>query len=125
MVLQLVYCSNCGSQISDDTYFCPKCGTKTQAGKTAKVAYPSDELKDVFYQVGTELEKAFTIAAKETHAALKRASENFQQKTATSQTSQAAGEAMVACPNCGAKNVSGAVFCHNCGKRIISESTSI
>jgi uncharacterized OB-fold protein len=117
----MVYCSNCGAAVADDANFCPKCGTKTPAGKAAKVAYPSDELRDVFYQVGTELEKAFNLAAKETHAALKKASENFQQKTA--QPSQAANGATVPCPNCGAKNVSGAVFCYSCGKRIAAESS--
>ncbi|NLF87374.1 zinc-ribbon domain-containing protein [Candidatus Bathyarchaeota archaeon] len=118
----MVYCSNCGAQIAEDTYFCPKCGTKTEAGKTAKVAYPPDRLQDTFYQMGVELEKAFTTAAKETHAALKRANENFQQRSASGQTQQATQEATVVCPNCGAKNVSGAIFCHNCGKRITPES---
>jgi uncharacterized OB-fold protein len=119
----MVYCSNCGLQIADDAYFCPKCGTKTQVGKTAKVTYPSDEIRDTFYQVGVELEKAFTMAAKETHAAFKKASQDFQQKT-SAQTGQASQQATVVCPNCGSKNVSGAVFCHNCGKRIAPEPAS-
>ena len=50
------------------------------AGKTAKVTYPSDELQDAFYQVGMELEKAFTMAAQETQAAFKKVSDNMQQK---------------------------------------------
>ncbi len=117
----MVYCSNCGAQIADDANFCPKCGTKTPVGKTAKVAYPSDELQDAFYRVGTELERAFTIAAHETHAALKRASDNIQQKSSTAQSSQTAQEGTVVCPNCGAKNVAGAIFCYNCGKKITAE----
>jgi len=121
-VLKLVYCSNCGAQIADDAYFCSKCGTKTQAGKTAKVTYPSDRLEEIFYQLGVELEKALTLAAKETHAALKKASESFQQKSAVAQTEQATQD--IVCPNCGAKNVSGAIFCYNCGKRIQSEATA-
>lgn len=121
---KMAYCSNCGAQIADDAYFCPKCGTKTPAGKTAKVVYPSNEIRDTFYQVGLELEKAFTLAAKETHAAFKKASQDFQQKTSTTQTGQASEQATVVCPNCGAKNISGAVFCHNCGKRIVPESTT-
>lgn len=120
----MVYCSNCGNQIADDVFFCPKCGTKTAAGKTAKVAYPADELKDVFYQVGTELERAFTMAAKETHAAFKRASEDFRQKNGSAQASQAPQQDTVVCPNCGAKNVSGAVFCYSCGKRVAPETAS-
>jgi membrane protease subunit (stomatin/prohibitin family) len=72
--------------------------------------------------MGVEIEKAFTTAAKETHAALKRANENFQQRNASAQTQQATQEATVVCPNCGAKNVSDAIFCHNCGKRMAPES---
>jgi uncharacterized membrane protein YvbJ len=114
----MVYCSHCGAQIADDTYFCPKCGTKTAVGKSAKISYPSDELQDAFYRVGTELERAFTMAAQETHAALKKASDNIQQKTSSTQTSQATQEGAVVCPHCGTKNVSGAVFCNTCGKKI-------
>ena len=114
----MVYCSNCGAQLAEDAYFCPKCGTKTALGKTSKVSYPSDELQDAFYRVGTELEKAFTLAAHETHAAFKRASANVQQKTSSAQPSQAAQEGTVVCPHCGAKNVEGAIFCNNCGKKI-------
>ncbi len=117
----MVYCSNCGAQIADEAYFCPKCGTKTPQGKTAKVAYPSDQLQDAFYQVGVELEKAFTIAARETHAAFRKVSENMQQKTSSAQTAQAS-EGTVVCPSCGTKNVSSAVFCGNCGKKIADEN---
>ncbi len=117
----MVYCSHCGAQVADDAYFCPKCGTKTETGKTAKVLYPTGELQDAFYRVGTELERAFTIAAHETHAALKKAGENLQKST-SGQTTQASQDKGVVCLNCGARNVSGAVFCHNCGKKINSET---
>jgi uncharacterized membrane protein YvbJ len=106
----LVYCSNCGEKLSDDACFCPKCGAKTEKGKAANVTYPSDELRDVFYKVGIELEKAFNIAAHETHAAVLRARENMQQKHAQLET--------VVCLKCGTKNLSGSIYCHNCGTRI-------
>ena len=112
----MVYCSNCGTKLEDDAYFCYKCGTKTQAGKTAKAMYPSDELRDAFYQVGMELEKAFNMAAKETQAAFKRVSEEMQgaqQKPQASQTQN-----IVVCPKCGTKNSAGTIFCSNCGTRL-------
>ena len=118
----MVYCSHCGAQIADDAYFCPKCGTKTPVGKTAKVAYPADEIQDAFYRVGIELERAFTIAAHETHSALKRASDNIQQKN-SAQTSQATSEISIICSNCAAKNISEATYCYNCGKPLFPEST--
>jgi predicted amidophosphoribosyltransferase len=108
----MVYCSNCGEKIDDNAYFCPKCGTKTPKGKASNVTYPSDELRDAFYKVGIELERAFTMAAHETRQAIKKASENMQQKTSPNP------QGTVVCSSCGTKNVSGAVFCHNCGGKV-------
>ena len=116
----MVYCSNCGTQIADDANFCPKCGTRTLQGKNTKASYPSDEIQDALYRVGIELERAFTIAARETHAALKKARDNMQQKTASTQATPEEG---AVCPNCGTKNTLGAVFCNNCGKRITAEAS--
>ncbi len=110
----MAYCSKCGAKIDDEAYFCPKCGTKTPVGKAANANYPSDELRDAFYQVGIELEKAFTMAARETHAAFKKASANMQQKTANATTQDT-----VVCPKCGTKNPPGSIFCSNCGTRIV------
>ncbi len=118
----MVYCSNCGEKIPDDVYFCFKCGTKTSVGKAAKATYPADELRDAFYQVGVELERAFNIAAKETQAAFKRVSEDMQQKQQQKTTASAQGT--VVCSSCGSKNVSGAVFCHSCGAKVASSEKS-
>lgn len=115
----LVYCSNCGSKIDEDAYFCPKCGTKTLKGKAAKATYPADEIRDAFYQAGLELEKAFTIAAKETHAAFKKVKQGLQEKTVPNASSQST----IACPKCGTKNFAGSIFCNNCGSRIVPSET--
>jgi ribosomal protein L40E len=114
----MVYCSNCGEKIPDDAYFCPKCGTKTPKGKASNATYPSDELRDAFYHVGIELERAFTLAAHETHAAIKKANENMQQKTASNT------QGTVVCSSCGTKNVSDAVFCHSCGAKVAANEES-
>ena len=106
----LVYCSNCGAQIADDAFFCPKCGTKTVAGKAAKAVYPADEIRDAFYQVGVELEKAFNIAARETHSAIQKARENWNQKPPEEQ--------IVTCTKCSLKNPEGSIFCRDCGTRL-------
>jgi uncharacterized membrane protein YvbJ len=108
----MVYCSNCGEKIADDAYFCPKCGIKTLKGKEANVTYPADELRDAFYKVGIELERAFSIAARETNSAIKKASANIQQKPAAQE---------ITCPNCGTKNASGSIFCRSCGTKLTSE----
>ena len=106
----MVYCSNCGVQIPDDAFFCPKCGTKTPKGKSANVLYPTERLTEAFYRVGLELEKAFKLAARETDAAIQRARENIKMKPTEQQT--------VACSNCGSKNQSSAVFCTSCGTKV-------
>jgi uncharacterized membrane protein YvbJ len=119
----MVYCSNCGTKIDEDAYFCPKCGTKTLSGKAAKATYPADELRDTFYQVGIELEKAFTMAAKETHAAFKKVSEEFQQKPSSTQQA-ASSDGANTCPKCGTKNPSASIFCNNCGNRLAPVESS-
>jgi uncharacterized membrane protein YvbJ len=111
----MVYCCNCGNKIDDNAYFCPKCGTKTPAGKASNVSYPADELRDVFYKVGIELERAFNLAARETQAAFKKVSENMQQKTASNHANT---QGSVVCTSCGANNVSGTIFYRSCGIRI-------
>ena len=112
----MAYCTHCGEKIADDANFCPKCGVKTLKGKAANAVYPTDQLTDAFYNVGVELEKAFNLAARETHAAIQKAREDFRQKPTQRQT--------VACPKCNSKNASGAIFCVNCGARIVPSEES-
>jgi len=117
----MVYCSNCGEKIDDNAYFCPKCGTKTPAGKASNASYPVDELRDAFYKVGIELERAFNLAARETHAAFRKASENMQQKKSSNAANT---QGSVVCTSCGANNVSGSVFCRSCGAKVASTERS-
>ena len=111
----MVYCSNCGTQIADDAYFCSKCGTKTEKGRSAKAVYPADELRDAFYQVGIELENAFNIATRETHSAIQKVKENWQQQ---------AQPKTVTCSKCTTKNPNDAVFCHSCGAKLATNEES-
>ncbi len=108
----MAYCSNCGEKLSKDALFCSKCGTK--AIKSVETASPtiSDDLKETFTKMSQELEKAFAVATKEINAAFQTASENIK-KSLQKET--------VACPNCGEKNPSDAIFCYKCGKRIKAE----
>jgi uncharacterized membrane protein YvbJ len=105
----MAYCSNCGAKISEDAYFCPKCGTKTIKGAKANVAAPSDEIKEAFTKMSQELEKAFSIAAKEMQTAFQTARENIQKSLY---------KEPITCSNCGEKNSSDASFCFKCGKKL-------
>ncbi|MCW3995921.1 MAG: zinc-ribbon domain-containing protein [Candidatus Bathyarchaeota archaeon] len=109
----MVFCSNCGSKIDDEAYFCPHCGTRTPKGREAKVSYPADELYNAFTRLGDELENAFTMAAHEVRAAINRAQDK---PTPNSQTAQA--QNIILCPKCGTKNPAGSIFCNNCGTRL-------
>lgn len=108
----MAYCSNCGEKLSKDALFCPKCGTKAIKGEETASPTVSDELKVTFTKMSQELEKAFSVAAKEINAAFQTASENIKKSLQ---------KEPVACPNCGEKNLSGAIFCYKCGKRIKAE----
>jgi ribosomal protein L40E len=108
----LTNCTNCGANLPDDAFFCPKCGTKTPKGAEANANYPYDEMREAFAKVGVELERAFTIAGKEMQAAFQKVRENMTQKTTKQDT--------IVCSKCDAKNEAGAIFCRNCGNKIAS-----
>ena len=113
----MVYCSKCGTQIPDDAYFCARCGTKTEAGKTAQADYPTDALRTALYQTGIELEKAFIFAAHEIQTAFNHVNEEMHQKPSQNSSQQTD---IIICTNCGAKNPSDAIFCGCCGKKLQS-----
>lgn len=114
----MTFCSHCGKSVSDEAYFCPNCGTKTQKGVKDNVKYPTDELREAFNQAGAEIEKAFTIAAHEMSKAFQSIKEEFQ----NSPQNQQPPPASVKCSNCGAANPPDAVFCRNCGNKIAAQT---
>ena len=108
----MAYCSNCGKKLPKDALFCPKCGIKTVKGTETNAAAPSDEMREAFTRMSQEMEKAFSIAAKEIQEAFQTARNNIQKSLSK--------EAVV-CPNCGEKNLSSAVYCFRCGKKLQPE----
>jgi Zn finger protein HypA/HybF involved in hydrogenase expression len=104
----MAYCTKCGEKISEEAYFCPKCGTKTQKGIEANVSNSADEMREAFQKLGAEMEKAFLLVAKEAHTAFQKAKDNVQKSTAPQQ---------VTCSNCQAQIPSSAVYCPKCGTK--------
>jgi uncharacterized membrane protein YvbJ len=102
------YCSHCGAQILDDSFFCSKCGTRTVAGVKAGVGFSSDEIREVFIRMSKEMETAFHIVAKNVQDAFETARKNVQKPTGT--------EGME-CPNCAEKNPANVIYCYKCGKK--------
>jgi uncharacterized membrane protein YvbJ len=104
----MTFCHNCGEKLPEEAYFCPKCGAKTAVGKKANATYPSDEIREAFARMSVEVEKAFTIAAKEVNKAFQTARTNMQGDS----------KETITCPNCGAKNQAGALYCFKCGNSL-------
>jgi ribosomal protein L40E len=102
------FCSKCGAKLPEDACFCSKCGVRTKKGAEAGVSTPLEELNYAFSKMGDEMEKAFTTAAKEIQKAVRTVRESVRSGSKQS----------VVCSQCGERNVSGAVFCYNCGKKI-------
>jgi uncharacterized membrane protein YvbJ len=108
-MLRMAYCSSCGQKLEEAFYFCPKCGAKTIAGKTAGVTEPWESMREAFETAGEEMRKAFQKAGEEMRKAFAEARTQVRARgTAGS----------VSCPNCSAQNPHGAEFCQKCGKPI-------
>jgi uncharacterized membrane protein YvbJ len=103
------YCSRCGNKVSDDDYFCSKCGARTREGVEAGATAPAEELKDALSKMGQEMERAFSVAAREIHDVFKKAGENVRRPT---------GRESVVCSHCGEKNATDASYCYKCGEKI-------
>ncbi|MDH5449076.1 MAG: zinc-ribbon domain-containing protein [Candidatus Bathyarchaeota archaeon] len=105
----MVFCSNCGEELTENAYFCPKCGMRTKKGVEAGISTPWEDLRNTFSKMGEEIEKAFSIAGKEMEKAF---------KTARDKVKEATSREPFVCPHCGEKNVAGAIFCYKCGKKL-------
>ena len=110
-VMVMGFCSRCGKELSEDAYFCPKCGVKTRRGVEAGVPtpFPSEDLKEAFSKMGQEMERAFSIAAKEIQKAF---------GTVRESVGESGRREPAVCPHCGEKNVGDAKFCYGCGKEL-------
>jgi ribosomal protein L32 len=105
----MVFCTQCGEELSENANFCPKCGTRTGKGKVANVPLPREDWGGAFAQVGEELNKAFSVASKEIEKAFTIAKEEIRKATTRE---------LIVCPSCGEKNTANALFCNKCGKKI-------
>jgi uncharacterized membrane protein YvbJ len=108
----MTYCSKCGEKTPEDALFCPKCGAKTIKGVETNAPGPSDELNTALNKMSIELEKAFSVAAKEINAAFQTASGNMQKSLKKEK---------IVCSSCGENNHNNAIFCYKCGKKINAE----
>ena len=71
----MVFCSNCGTELPENAYFCFKCGVKTVKGVEANVSVP---YREMFSDMEKQLEKAFLTASEEIKNAFNKAREDIR-----------------------------------------------
>jgi len=97
----MAFCTQCGEDLPENAYFCPKCGVRTSKGVEAGVSYP--------WRWEKEIEKALSIAAKEIEKAFDTIRESVQKSVKREP---------IICPQCKEKNPYGSRFCSKCGKKL-------
>jgi ribosomal protein L40E len=105
----MVFCSHCGQKLSDEAYFCTKCGLRTKLGIEAGVYAPTEDWREPFSRMGLEMEKAFQTAAKEIQKAL---------KTVKIDIKEAKSRPPIPCKSCGEKSPADSSFCTKCGQKL-------
>jgi adenine-specific DNA methylase len=103
------FCTKCGKEISEESFFCLNCGVRTVKGKEADVAPPVEDWREAFSRVGHELEKA----AKEMEKAFEEARQKIRESV---------GTRMVVCPHCGGTNPFDSSFCYKCGRNLTKQN---
>jgi len=100
----MVYCSKCGSKLSDDSNFCLKCGVRTKKGIKEGVS-PHWAYRSNWEQ---EIEDALSKAAKNVEEAFNAARENIRRSI---------NKKPIVCPKCKEENSSYHKFCYKCGTK--------
>ena len=77
-----MFCSNCGKEILENTYFCSKCGVRTKSGVEAEIPIPKErkydwkqELEQTFSKAGREIDKTLSNVGKELEKVFKTTKE--------------------------------------------------
>jgi hypothetical protein len=71
----MVFCSNCGTDLPEKAYFCFNCGVRTAKGVEANVAMP---YKEIVSDIEKRLEKAALTASEEIKNVFDKAREDIR-----------------------------------------------
>jgi len=131
----MVYCSNCGTETSEDANFCPKCGARTPRGVESGVEpHWRDEVDRALQAASRSIDEGLKKAREYIQEAVRDISPELEQaRESLREVAEEVGDelrgageeirrhtsiAHVYCPECGEKNTGYAKFCTKCGKEI-------
>jgi rRNA maturation endonuclease Nob1 len=118
----MVKCRYCDEEISDDAFFCPKCGMRTKEGEKDNIPIPGDSLKKLRQDLdeplivaSDALSEAFTIASDSIREAFKGVNKGIESK---GEFRKESSSKTIYCQHCGKENPRDAKYCKNCGKNL-------
>lgn len=131
----MVYCSNCGIEISEEANFCLKCGSRTPKGiENGVVPHWKEDLDKTLQAASKSFEEAIKKAREhiqtgvrdlgpeleQVRESLREVAEDFGEKLRSvgEDIRKRTGMARVSCSECGEKNMTYAKYCIKCGKEI-------
>jgi uncharacterized membrane protein YvbJ len=71
----MVFCSNCGTDLPEEAYFCFNCGVRTAKGIEANVSMP---YREIVSDIEKQLEKAALTASEEIKNVFDKAREDIR-----------------------------------------------
>ena len=133
MLVEMVYCSNCGKELKEEDLFCSKCGARTERGAEEGVAAPlmdaetRDEVDRALHAAARHIDGALRIVRESIREAtlgmdegLESAREGIREglDTAREGIRDAAWTPTKHCKECGEKNPGDARYCRYCGAEL-------
>jgi hypothetical protein len=118
--MTLVYCSNCGKELSGDANFCANCGTRTPKGIKEGVSIPwvETEIKQDLDNALQKASKAIDEGVKIARESLKEVAVEIEQELKSAKEKVKERNQPVFCAICGQENIRSAKFCTKCGKAL-------
>lgn len=117
----MVTCRSCGTELTEDSNFCPNCGLRTEKGENDNVKTPVDRRpeweKDLEFAV-QNASKLLEEAVDKAKKGLRQVSEEVKTGIDRAKESRPMKSTPVYCPKCGAKNPSDSDYCTKCGAKI-------
>jgi membrane protease subunit (stomatin/prohibitin family) len=131
----MVFCSKCGTELNEETFFCTNCGARTARGDDEGVEpHWKKELEEALQKASKSLDAGFREAmqslenvARDIKPELEEAKEGLREaaedvgagiRGAAERLKGRRRQEYLHCSACGKKNIGTAKYCNECGKPI-------